>query len=81
MTAALVLLVLGGAMFAVRVLRGPDLASRIVALDGLIIAIVAGIAVDAARTGEAVFLDAIVVVALVGFVATAAAARYIEGRG
>ena len=79
--AALVLLGVAGLCFGVRLVIGPTLASRIVALDGLVITIVASIAVDAARTGSAVFLDAIVVVAVIGFVATAAAARFIEDRG
>lgn len=79
--AAFVLLALGGVLFTIRLLLGPDLSSRVVALDGLVVTIIAAIATDAARTGSAVFLDAVVVVALVGFVATAAAARYIEQRG
>jgi len=78
---ALVLLGVGGVLFLIRLVIGPNLSSRVVALDGLIITIIAAIATDAARTGSAVFLDAVVVVALVGFIATAAAARYIEDRG
>jgi len=79
--AALVLLTIGGVLFTIRLVVGPNLSSRVVALDGLVVTIIAAIAIDAARTGSAVFLDAVVVVALVGFIATAAAARYIEDRG
>ncbi len=78
---ALVLLGIGGLLFLVRLVLGPSLSSRVVALDGLVLTTIAAIATDAARTGSAVFLDAVVVVALVGFIATAAAARYIEDRG
>jgi len=78
---ALVLLTIGGVLFTTRLVVGPNLSSRVVALDGLVVTIIAAIAIDAARTGSAVFLDAVVVVALVGFIATAAAARYIEDRG
>jgi len=78
---ALVLLGVGGVLFLTRLVIGPTLSNRVVALDGLIATIIAAIATDAARTGSAVFLDAVVVVALVGFIATAAAARYIEDRG
>lgn len=78
---ALVLLGVGGVLFLARLVIGPKLSSRVVALDGLITTIIAAIATDAARTGSAVFLDAVVVVALTGFIATAAAARYIEDRG
>jgi multisubunit Na+/H+ antiporter MnhF subunit len=79
--AVFVLLGLGGVLFTIRLVLGPNLSSRVVALDGLVITIIAAIAADAARTDSAVFLDAVVVVALVGFIATAAAARYIEDRG
>jgi multisubunit Na+/H+ antiporter MnhF subunit len=77
----LVLLAVAGACFFVRLVRGPSLADRIVALDGLIITVVAAITVDAARTGSPIFLDAVVVIALVGFVGTTAAARFVEQRG
>jgi multicomponent Na+:H+ antiporter subunit F len=78
---ALVLLALAGAGFFTRLLLGPTLADRVVALDGLIVTSVAAIVVNAARVDSALFLDVAVVVALVGFVGTAAAARFIEQRG
>ncbi len=64
-----------------RLVRGPSLADRIVALDALLIVIVSGIAVDAARTGEGTYLDVLVVAALLGFVGTVNVARFIERRG
>jgi multicomponent Na+:H+ antiporter subunit F len=79
--AALTLLALGGSCFFTRLVRGPSLADRVVALDGLVVTIVATIVVDAVRRRSAVFLDVAVVVAFVGFVGTAAAARFIEQRG
>jgi multicomponent Na+:H+ antiporter subunit F len=78
---ALALLALAGTCFLVRLVRGPTLGDRVIALDGLVITIVATIVVDAARRRSAVFLDVAVVVAFVGFVGTAAAARFIEQRG
>ena len=80
-TVALVLLAVASACFFARLLMGPTLADRVVALDGLVVTIVAAIALDAARTGSDLFLDVAVVVAFVGFVGTAAAARFIEQRG
>lgn len=80
-TVASAIMCVGGIAFFVRLVRGPSLADRVVALDGLIITIVAAITVDAARTGSSKFLDAVVVITLVGFVATSAAARFIERRG
>ena len=64
-----------------RLVRGPSLADRIVALDALLIVIVSGIAVDAARTGDGTYLDVLVVAALLGFVGTVNVARFIEQRG
>jgi multicomponent Na+:H+ antiporter subunit F len=79
--AALVLLSLAGACFFTRLVIGPSLADRVVALDGLVISLVSALALEAARSGSPLFIDAIVVIALVGFVGTSAAARFIEERG
>ena len=70
-----------GFLCLLRLVRGPSLADRIVALDALLILIVTGIAVDAARTGEGTYLDVLVVAALLGFVGTVNVARFIERRG
>jgi multicomponent Na+:H+ antiporter subunit F len=79
--AALVMLAVAGACFVARLVLGPTLADRVVALDGLVITLISAIALDAALTGSPLFVDAVVVIALVGFVGTAAAARFIEERG
>jgi multicomponent Na+:H+ antiporter subunit F len=64
----------------VRLVRGPSLPDRVVALD-LIAALTVGfIAVYAIDTGERVFLDVAIVVALITFLGTVAFARYIERR-
>lgn len=67
------------ALFALwRVVRGPTLPDRVVALD-LVGVLIVGIAVvSAARTGSRYFLDVAIVVALITFVGTVAYARYIE---
>ncbi len=70
-----------GLLCMVRLMRGPSLADRIVALDALLIVIVSGIAVEAARTGKGTYLDVLVVAALLGFVGTVNVARFIERRG
>ncbi len=80
-TIALVLLVAGGACFLVRAVIGPSLADRVVAVDGLIATIVAGIMLNSIRVGETWFLDVGLVAAFTGFVGTAAGARFIERRG
>ena len=64
-----------------RLVRGPSLPDRVVALD-LIAAITVGfIAVYAIDTGQRVFLDAAIIVALITFLGTVAFAQYIERRG
>ena len=78
---ALAALVAAAGLCIVRLLRGRSLADRIVALDSLLVVIVSGIAVGAARSGEGTYLDVLVVAALLGFVSTVTVARFIERRG
>jgi multicomponent Na+:H+ antiporter subunit F len=80
-TTAFVLLWLAGGLLVVRLVLGPSLADRVVALDGLLIVVIAGLSVNAARTGNDLFTDTAVVIGLLGFVGTAVAARFIERRG
>lgn len=77
---ALALLVLAGVLCLVRLIRGPSLANRIVALDALLLMVVSGLAVQAAITGEDTYLDAMVVAALLGFTGTGLIAKFIERR-
>lgn len=64
-----------------RLVRGPTVPDRIVALDALLSVVVGGIAVGAATTGDGSFLSLLVAVALLGFVGTVTVARYVERRG
>lgn len=80
-TVAFVLLGIAGAGFLFRLVRGPSLADRIVAVDGVLLVVLSALAVETARRGTAVFVDAIVVVGLLGFVSTSVAARFVERRG
>lgn len=75
------MLAVAGLLCIVRMLRGRSFPDRVIALDTLLVVAVCGIAVDAARTGEGVFLDVLVVVSLLGFTSTAFVARFIERRG
>ncbi|MEM1360450.1 MAG: cation:proton antiporter [Pseudomonadota bacterium] len=61
-----------------RLARGPSLADRVVALDMMTVSIVAFCALFAIRTDDTVFLDIALVLALVGFLATVALARFAE---
>lgn len=70
-----------GLLCVLRMLRGRSFPDRAVALDTLLVVVVCGIAVDAARTGDGAYLDVLVVAALLGFTGTALVARFIERRG
>ena len=65
----------------IRILRGPTLADRILGLDTLTVLGIAIIGVFAVRTGLYLYIDIAVVLGLVGFVSTAAFARYLLARG
>jgi multicomponent Na+:H+ antiporter subunit F len=63
---------------AIRLIRGPSLPDRVVALD-LISILAAGItAIYAIASGQAVFLDVATILALISFLGTVAFARYVE---
>ena len=78
---AFVLLGAAGALFGYRLLRGPSLADRVLALDGLLAVGVAALVARAVATGDGSVLPVAVVLTLVGFISTATVARFIEGQG
>jgi len=61
-----------------RLARGPTLPDRVVALDMMTVAIVAFCGLASIQSGDAAFLDVALVLALVGFLATVALARFAE---
>jgi multicomponent Na+:H+ antiporter subunit F len=65
----------------VRIVLGPTLPDRVVAFDLLAVLAVAFIGLLALRSGQQVFLDAAIALALVAFVGTVAYARYVERCG
>jgi multicomponent Na+:H+ antiporter subunit F len=80
-TICLAMLSASAVLCAVALVRSHSLADRVVALDTLLIVVVIVVVVDAARSQQATYLDAMLVVALVAFVGTTLAARFIEQRG
>ncbi len=74
------LVILGVVLAAIRLVRGPSLADRIVALDLMTVQLVSFGGLTALQSGSAGFLDVAVVLALVGFLATVCLARYLERR-
>ncbi len=75
---ALAVLALAAAAFLVRLVRGPRLADRVVALDGVLTTVALTIIANIARTDSTKYLVVAVVVALVAFVGTVIYARFIE---
>ena len=61
-----------------RLVKGPTLPDRIVAMDLIGVLVVGLIVVLASSTGVQATLDAALVIALVGFVGTVAYATYVE---
>ena len=72
---------LAALLVLVRLLLGPSVPDRIVALDTLLQVVVAGIAVAAASTRRGDFLAVLVAVSLLGFLGTVVVGRFVERRG
>lgn len=79
--AAHLLLLVGGLGFTWRIVRGPSIADRLIAVDGLVTTLVAYVIVDAVNRSTDRFLGVGLVIAFVGFLGTSAGARFIERRG
>lgn len=75
---AIFLFAIASILGAYRLLIGPSLADRIIALDVVLISLMGGIAVDAARRDDSTFLAITVVLAIIGFTATVTMSRFIE---
>lgn len=74
------LLVLGAILALLRLLLGPSLPDRVVALDLLQVLAVALGAVFSVESGQALYLDVSIALALIGFLGAVAFARYAELR-
>lgn len=77
---SLLLILVGMAVAFIRLALGPSLADRVVALDMMTVTIISFCGVYAVFTNVPSFLDVAIVLALVGFLATVALARYAERR-
>lgn len=72
--------VVAGLAVISRLVLGPTIVDRVLALDTLLVTVVIGLAIHAALTDSEHNLDVLVVVALLGFVGTTLLARLIERR-
>ncbi|RDD63877.1 cation:proton antiporter [Ferruginivarius sediminum] len=79
-TIAFVMLGIALLMTFIRLLRGPSLADRVVALDMLTVLAMGFIALRVIATGQALFLEIAIALGLVSFLATVFFARLIETR-
>ena len=75
---ALAVLAVAAGMTFVRLVKGPTLPDRVIALDLIGVLMVCILVVTTAATAQQAFLDVAMVVALISFVGTVAYSRYIE---
>jgi multicomponent Na+:H+ antiporter subunit F len=76
--ATLMMLALAAILTFIRLVRGPTVPDRVIAIDLIGVLIVCMLVVVAGSTLQRAFLDVAIVVALISFVGTVAYARYIE---
>jgi multisubunit Na+/H+ antiporter MnhF subunit len=77
-TIVFVMLAISALLVFWRLVRGPSLPDRVIASDLLGTIAVCLMVVGAGVAGQRAFLDASIVIALIGFVSNIAYARYIE---
>ncbi|MBL8591898.1 MAG: cation:proton antiporter [Kaistia sp. SCN 65-12] len=77
---ALGLLLIGMLLAVIRLIRGPNLGDRILALDMITVLATGFIVGVALLTGFSLYVDIAIALALVGFLATVALARYLMSR-
>ncbi|HET7620248.1 MAG TPA: monovalent cation/H+ antiporter complex subunit F [Vicinamibacterales bacterium] len=75
---ALAMLALSAALTFIRVITGPTLPDRVIAVDLIGVQLVCLLVVTAGATAQQALLDVAIVVALISFVGTVAYASYIE---
>lgn len=79
--ATMAMLAAAGVLALIRVGRGGSLPDKVLGADTLMLTLAAGIAAGAGVTRQTAFLDALVVVTMLGFAGTITVARYVERRG
>ena len=77
---ALGLLLVGMLLAVIRLVRGPNLGDRILALDMITVLATGFIVAVAVLTGFSLYVDIAIALALVGFLSTVALARYLMSR-
>lgn len=78
---AIGLLALAAVINFARAIRPGTVVDRAVALDGVVAAIISGLAISAVRVGDGDLIDIALVGGLLGFLTLATVARYVGRRG
>jgi multicomponent Na+:H+ antiporter subunit F len=78
---AIGLLTLAGALCFARALRPGTIIDRAIALDGVVAAIICGVAVAAVQIHSGILIDIALVGGLLGFLTLSTVARYVGRRG
>lgn len=74
-------LVITGCLAGYRLVAGPTMADRVIAIDVLLVTVAAAVAVRIASTGGSEAINILIFVALLSFTGTIMAARFVERRG
>ncbi len=69
---------IAGLLATYRLMKGPGIADRIVALDVALMSLMGAITVDGVNRDDTTYFIVLIVLAIVGFTATVAASRFIE---
>jgi len=80
-TISLAILTVAFLLIVVRIVRGPTLPDRVVALDMLVAVGIGFIAAIGVKTDYYLYVDIAIALGLVGFLATVAFARFVLNRG
>ncbi|MFD9499348.1 monovalent cation/H+ antiporter complex subunit F [Streptomyces sp. NPDC060035] len=80
LTAALVVLVVAGALLLVRIRRGPSMLDRAIALDVCAALIIAGLGAKSALARDPFYFPIMLVLAFLGFTGSVGIARFIAVR-
>ena len=76
---ALAVIGVGIGLCAIRAYRGPSLFDRVLAFDCMALNVVGAVLLVSILLDSAVFMDVVLVVALLGFLGTISLAAYLEG--
>lgn len=78
LSTALVLFAIAIAIALYRIIRGPSIPDRVVALDMIVVNLISGIAVISVLLKTSAFLEVILILGILAFISTIALSKYIE---